>query len=47
MNLAEMRRELVRLSADVRERTRDKKTDYTKGYLDALRYTIEWIDEYE
>lgn len=47
MELSAFRRELVRLMKDVKARTEGNRTDYTKGYLDALRYAIEWIDEYE
>lgn len=47
MDLPALRRELVKLMRDIRARTEGNRTEYTKGYLDALRYVIEWIDEYE
>lgn len=47
MELSRFRRELVRLTNKVREEATDPRNPYTKGYLDALIYVIEWIDEIE
>lgn len=45
--LRQWRAELLRLMKQVRRDATDLNHPYTKGYLDALRYCIEWIDEYE
>lgn len=47
MELSAFRRELVKELKEIRARTEGNNSDYTKGYLDAFRYIIEWIDEVE
>ena len=43
--LRSFRKELAALLKDVRQGASDPTHPYTKGYLDALRYVLEWIDE--
>lgn len=44
-DLRVFRKELAALLKDVRRDATDPSHPYTKGYLDALRYVLEWIDE--
>ena len=37
--------EVRALIRDVKERTEEPRTPYTKGYLDALVYIVEWMEE--
>ena len=39
------RAEIIRLMKEVRQNARDPGHPYTKGYLDACVYLIDWIDE--
>jgi hypothetical protein len=45
VDLERLYKELLALYADVKRRTEEPVPEYTKGYLDALRYVIEIIEE--
>lgn len=45
MTLHDLHQELHRLLRDIKDRTSANRTDYTKGYVDALLYVIEWLEE--
>lgn len=45
MDLQTFRRELAGLLKDVRRKASDPNHPYTKGYMDAIRYVLDWIDE--
>lgn len=44
-DLRSFRKELDALLKEVRRDATDLSHPYTKGYMDALRYVLEWIDE--
>lgn len=43
--MEELYRELLSLERDVRRRAEIPMSDYTRGYLDALRYVIEMVED--
>lgn len=46
MNLSEFKEKLLELLKDVAARATPNEA-YTKGYMDALRYCVDWIEETE